>query len=82
VWVLLEKNCNDTLTLWLYKEVEQMNDEYDFTNAEQGKFYVPVEDIEMPIYLDKDISEFLRKKQGNLNNLQTLVNDLLRKDIG
>ena len=58
-----------------------MNDEYDFTNAEQGKFYVPVEDIEMPIYLDKDISEFLRKKQGNLNNLQTLVNDLLRKDI-
>jgi len=58
-----------------------MNDEYDFTNAEQGKFYVPVEEIETPIYLDKDISEFLRKKQGNLNSLQTLVNDLLRKDI-
>ena len=58
-----------------------MKDEYDFTNAEQGKFYVPVEEIETPIYLDKDISEFLRKKQGNLNNLQTLVNDLLRKDI-
>ena len=58
-----------------------MKDKYDFTNAEQGKFYVPVEEIETPIYLDKDISEFLRKKQGNLNNLQTLVNDLLRKDI-
>jgi len=58
-----------------------MKDEYDFTNAEQGKFYVPVEEIEMPIYLDKDISEFLRKKQGNLSNLQALVNDLLRKDI-
>jgi len=58
-----------------------MKDEYDFTNAEQGKFYVPVEEIETPIYLDKDISEFLRKKQGNLNSLQTLVNDLLRKDI-
>jgi len=40
-----------------------------------------VEEIEMPIYLDKDISEFLRKKQGNLSNLQALVNDLLRKDI-
>ena len=31
-----------------------MKDEYDFTNAEQGKFYVPVEEIERPIYLDKD----------------------------
>ena len=58
-----------------------MKDEYDFTNAEQGKFYVPVEEIEMPIYLDKDISEFLRQNQKNLCNLQTLVNDLLRKDI-
>ena len=58
-----------------------MKDEYDFTNAEQGKFYVPVEKIELPIYLDKDISEFLRQKQGDYNNLQSLVNDLLRKDI-
>ena len=58
-----------------------MKDEYDFTNAEQGKFYVPVEEIEMPIYLDKDISEFFRQNQKNLCNLQTLVNDLLRKDI-
>jgi len=31
-----------------------MKDEYDFTNAEQRKFYVPVEEIETPIYLDKD----------------------------
>jgi hypothetical protein len=29
-----------------------MKDEYDFSNAEQGKFYVPVEDIQMPVYLD------------------------------
>ena len=58
-----------------------MKNEYDFTNAEQGKFYVPLEEIEVPIYLDKDISEFLRQNQGNSNNLQVLVNDLLRKDI-
>ncbi len=58
-----------------------MKDEYDFTDAEQGKFYVPVEDIEMPIYLDKDVSEFLRHKQGKSINLQVLVNDLLRQDI-
>jgi len=58
-----------------------MKDEYDFTGAEQGKFYVPIEEIEMPIYLDKDIAEFLRNQQGKVVNLQSLVNDLLRKDI-
>lgn len=59
-----------------------MKDEYDFSNAEQGKFYVPVEDIQVPIYLDKDIAQFLAQKCGNsAKNLQALVNDLLRKDI-
>jgi len=58
-----------------------VKDEYDFTGAEQGKFYVPIEEIEMPIYLDKDIAEFLRNQQGKVVNLQSLVNDLLRKDI-
>jgi len=59
-----------------------MKEEYDFSNAEQGKFYVPVEDIQLPIYLDKDIVQYLNEKclttQGSL---QLLVNDLLRKDI-
>ena len=39
-----------------------MKDEYDFLNAEQGKFYVPVEDIQMPVYLDKDVMQFLSKQ--------------------
>jgi hypothetical protein len=38
-----------------------MKEEYDFSNAEQGKFYVPVEDIHTPIYLDKDIINTLMK---------------------
>ena len=59
-----------------------MKDEYDFSNAEQGKFYIPVEEIELPIYLDKDILEFLNQKcQITQVNLQTLVNDLIRKEI-
>jgi hypothetical protein len=36
-----------------------MKDEYDFSNAEQGKFYVPVEDIQLPIYLDKVVAQYL-----------------------
>ncbi len=31
-----------------------MKEEYDFSKAEKGKFYVPLEEIQMPIYLDKD----------------------------
>jgi len=58
-----------------------MKDEYDFTDAEQGKFYVPIEEIEMPIYLDKDVAKFLSNQQGKVVDLQRLVNDLLRKDI-
>ncbi len=60
-----------------------MKKEYDFSNAEQGKFYVPMEDIRLPIYLDKDIEAFLtqRAKQSGKSSLQTIVNELLRKDI-
>jgi len=59
-----------------------MKKEYDFSNAEQGKFYIQSEDIQMPIYLDKDILQFLNKQRAKSDeNMETLVNDLLRKDI-
>ena len=59
-----------------------MKKEYDFSNAEQGKFYVPVEDIELPVYLDKEIIKYFSEKcLMTQESLQTLVNDLLRKDI-
>jgi len=59
-----------------------MKDGYDFSNTAQGKFFVPVEDIQTPVYLDRDILQFLNiqgAKSGE--SLETLVNDLLRKDI-
>ena len=59
-----------------------MKKKYDFSNAEQGKFYIPVEDIELPVYLDKEIIKYFSEKcLMTQENLQTLVNDLLRKDI-
>jgi len=39
-----------------------MKDEYDFSNAEQGKFYVPAEAIQIPIYLDDDVALYLAEK--------------------
>ncbi len=38
----------------LPQEGKKMKDEYDFSNAEQGKFYIPAEDIQVPIYLDQE----------------------------
>lgn len=64
-------------------ERARMKKEYDFSNAEQGKFYVPMDEIRLPIYLDKDIEMFLAQKvqKDNKSSLQTIVNELLRKDI-
>jgi hypothetical protein len=43
---------------------------------------VPVEDIQMPVYLDKDVMQFLNKLcDFNAEKLSILINDLLRKDI-
>ncbi len=56
--------------------------EYDFTKAVQGKFYRPLEKLEIPIYLDKEVKEFFgktasRKKIG----LDKVVNTILRKEM-
>ncbi|MDA8155163.1 MAG: hypothetical protein M0Z52_01715 [Actinomycetota bacterium] len=59
-----------------------MKKEYDFTKAVQGKFYRPLEKLEIPIYLDKEVKEFFgktasRKKIG----LDKVVNTILRKEM-
>jgi len=61
-----------------------MKEEYDFTDAEQGKFYRPVEALDIPIYLDKEIQAFLLKKIQHEDlslSLTELINLLLKKDI-
>lgn len=57
-----------------------MKDEYDFSKAQQGRFHVPADEIDLPIYLDADVLQHLRRQRG-AEDIQTLVNDLLRKDI-
>ena len=39
-----------------------MKKEYDFSKAEQGKFYRPIEKLEVPVYLDNGIKAFFGKK--------------------
>ena len=61
-----------------------MKDEYDFSNAEQGKFYRPIEELDIPIYLDNDIKSFFlknMKKRGSDFSLSNIINSLIKQDI-
>ena len=61
-----------------------MKDEYDFTNAEQGKFYRPIEELDIPVYLDKEIRQFFFKSIQSKDrdfSLTKTINSLIRKDI-
>jgi len=43
-----------------------MKEEYDFTNAEQGKLYAPIEELDIPIYLDEDVKKSSFKTKNML----------------
>ena len=59
-----------------------MKSEYDFSKAEQGKFYDQNLQLDYPIYLEADVNKFLKKVAQDKNiDLQKLVNELLRNNI-
>lgn len=59
-----------------------MKKEYDFSKAQQGKFYRPMNSLKIPIYLDKEVGTFFLKKAMERNEkLEKLVNTTLRKEI-
>lgn len=59
-----------------------MRDEYDFSNAERGRFHRPDGVLTPPVHLDPEVLEFLiaRAKARGVS-LSELVNALLKKDI-
>ncbi|MDN5850546.1 MAG: hypothetical protein L0H63_13070 [Nitrococcus sp.] len=59
-----------------------MKEEYDFSNAERGKFYRSNAKLNLPVYLDEDVRAYLANKARSKNvEVNDIVNDLLRKDI-
>lgn len=59
-----------------------MKAEYDFSKAERGKFYDPKVVFNLPIYLEKDIAEFMRKLADEKGkNVEELVNEWLRSGM-
>jgi hypothetical protein len=59
-----------------------MRKEYDFSKGERGKFYRPNMKLNIPIYLDEEVSTFVDQiaSQKGLDR-SSVVNDLLRGNI-
>jgi hypothetical protein len=59
-----------------------MKDEYDFSKAEQGRFYRPDAVLIPPVHLDPEVLTFLSARaEARGLSLSELVNALLKKDI-
>lgn len=59
-----------------------MKKEYDFSEGVRGKFYNPDGELNLPIYLDREIADFVRKLsvEKKIDRSQ-VVNKLLRIDM-
>ena len=59
-----------------------MKKEYDFSKGVRGKFHNPDGEFDLPIYLDREISEFVERLSVEKNvDRNQIVNKLLRKDM-
>ena len=58
-----------------------MKTKYDFSKSVRGKFYNTEAEFNLPIYLEPEIAEFVKKlaAEKNLDQSQ-IVNLLLKKD--
>jgi hypothetical protein len=60
----------------------KMKKEYDFSKGERGKFYRPDMKLNIPIYLDEEVSAFVDKIASKKKiDRSSVVNELLRGDI-
>jgi hypothetical protein len=59
-----------------------MKAKYDFSKGERGKFYNPKAVFNLPIYLEKDVDDFIRKLADETGkDVEELVNELLRGNM-
>ncbi len=59
-----------------------MKKEYDFSKGVRGKFFKPNAKLNLPVYLDSEVQNYLRERaQSKGVELNQLVNELLRRDI-
>ena len=59
-----------------------MKKEYDCSKGVRGKFYNPDGELNLPIYLDREIADFVHKLSvEKMVDRSQIVNKMLRKDM-
>ncbi len=63
----------------IIQQGETMKKEYNLSKGTRGKFYRPNGRLNLPVYLDEDVAEFIQKfaKRKKVDS-QTVVNAMLR----
>ena len=58
-----------------------MKKKYDFSKGVKAKFYMPENEIELPVYLNKkDLDFFMNLSRTKKIGISKLVNNILSKD--
>ena len=59
-----------------------MRKEYNFSKGERGKFYNPNATMNLSVYLDDEVLNYFSAKAKSKGvELNTMINDLLKKEI-
>ncbi len=59
-----------------------MRPEYDFSEAERGKYFRPDAKLNLPVYLDEEVQAFVQAiAEKQEKDLSSVVNQLLRGDM-
>ena len=59
-----------------------MKQEYDFSKGQRGKFFRKNAKLNLPIYLDDEVQNYLQGRASSKGvEISQLVNEMLRQDI-
>lgn len=59
-----------------------MRKEYDFSKGVRGKFYKPDIKINLPVYLDSEVLDFVQRiAKRRKTDISTVVNNMIKNDI-
>jgi len=59
-----------------------MRKEYDFSKGVRGKFYKPNIQLNLPVYLDSEVLDFVQRiAKKRKTDISSVVNNLIKNDI-
>jgi hypothetical protein len=66
----------------VFEDNDDLPNEVDFSKGVRGKFYRPNAKLNLPIYLDEPVQQFLATLAAKKGvQISDIANDLLKKDI-